>query len=649
MSTLEAALAWAARGFRVFPIRAWTKDQPLFEGWQHHATTDAEQIRQWWISNGVVHDHNIGCLTTGMVVVDGDPKKDGINSALLKLGLGFDTLIVRTPTEGLHWYFAGPDSANSVGKLAAGVDVRSHNGYVLAPGSKRLDGAYSLEVDLPLATVPDSVRAGLRAPEERQEQIVAEGLELDRPDAIALALSLLQRAEPAIEGMGGDAHTYETACKVRDLGVSDEVCWSLMLEEWNPRCEPPWDADELRVKIQNAYDSATGQAGAKHPALQLDGIQVPEIVAPATILPPAAGGFGNAIGQMSIPPRDWRMARTLLRGLVTILTAPGGASKSTVVLTIAAHKALGRDFAGLSIKKGKSVIYNSEDDLEEQSRRLNAICSHYGFDFDEVRSQIYLLDRNAISLKLTENNPPVVNSSHVNFLIEACSDPDCDFLALDPFVSLLSTSEDDNQAMDYVMDVVKIVAREAKVAVMLVDHSKKPQGAISQAGDMASGRGASSKSYAARIFLTLTTASKEDCEQHNIPEEDRHAYVRLDDAKMNMALASGKPLWLKKHGVKLFSGDEVGVVAPVDLSVNDAFLRQQMASVFLAEMTGKGAGWLALQQAVAVLQAADPLYARLSALVVKSRIARFLAQPVEIEGNRVSCVNDGKVAKIVLE
>lgn len=637
MSMLEAALAWAARGFRVFPIREWSKNQPLFEDWQVHATTDPAQIRLWWTDPlGVtVPRHNIGCVTTGMVVVDGDPKKDGINSALSTLALGFDTLIVRTPTGGLHWYFNGPDSANSVSKLAPGVDVRSHNGYVLAPGSRRLDGDYTLEIDLPLATVPATVLAGLTAPLERPEQVVAEGLELDRPDAIEMATLLLQRAEPAIEGMGGDQHTYQTACKVRDLGVSDEMCWGLMLEEWNPRCMPPWDADELRVKVQNAYDYATGQAGARHPALQLDGIQVPEAVAqPEEPMPPIAG-FGNAVYQQDIPARDWRMNRILLREMITLVTAPGAAMKSTLALTMAAHKAVGKDFSGFATKQGKSVIYNAEDNLLEQSRRLNAICIHYGLDFNEVRSQIYLLDRDAINLKLTENNPPVLNGSHVNFLIQACSDPECDFLALDPFISLISSNENDNQTMDYVMDVVRIVAKQAQVAVMLVDHASKP-GTTSQAGDMTSSRGASAKPYAARVGLTLTTASEKDCEERSIPTSDRHMYVRLDDAKMNLTLASGNPVWFKKHGVKLFHGDEVGVMSPVDLSANADHLRQHMGSLFLAEMTGRGAATLAIQQAVGLLQGADPLYGALPPGTVKSRIVRYLAMPVEIDGNRVS-------------
>jgi P4 family phage/plasmid primase-like protien len=53
---------------------------------------------------------------------------------------------------------------------------------------------------------------------------------------------------------------------VGDLGVSEETCLDLMLEHYNGRCEPPWDADELADKVHNAYRyrrSAVGSATAE--------------------------------------------------------------------------------------------------------------------------------------------------------------------------------------------------------------------------------------------------------------------------------------------------------------------------------------------------------------------------------------------------
>ncbi|WP_344319469.1 bifunctional DNA primase/polymerase, partial [Nocardia ninae] len=44
----EAALQAAARGWHVFPLRPNAKTPALQGSWQGHATTDPDQIRQWW-------------------------------------------------------------------------------------------------------------------------------------------------------------------------------------------------------------------------------------------------------------------------------------------------------------------------------------------------------------------------------------------------------------------------------------------------------------------------------------------------------------------------------------------------------------------------------------------------------------------------
>ena len=62
----------------------------------------------------------------------------------------------------------------------------------------------------------------------------------------------LEQHAPAIQGDGGDQHTYNTCCSVvigYDLTV-DEAC--AVLRDWNTRCEPPWSDVELRAKVSNA-------------------------------------------------------------------------------------------------------------------------------------------------------------------------------------------------------------------------------------------------------------------------------------------------------------------------------------------------------------------------------------------------------------
>jgi hypothetical protein len=62
----------------------------------------------------------------------------------------------------------------------------------------------------------------------------------------------LAAVPPAIEGCGGDAHTFALVCKlVRGFALDDATALAL-LTEWNAGCVPPWSERELLAKIRNA-------------------------------------------------------------------------------------------------------------------------------------------------------------------------------------------------------------------------------------------------------------------------------------------------------------------------------------------------------------------------------------------------------------
>lgn len=139
---LERALALARRGFRVFPLRENANKPPLIDDFPTLATTDEAQIRQWWTQRPRA---NIGISTNGLCVIDADPKRGGLsNLAVLEAENGpIGGMRVRTPSGGLHIYTVpNRPVANSVDKLAPGIDVRGQGGYVAGPGSVRSDGAY---------------------------------------------------------------------------------------------------------------------------------------------------------------------------------------------------------------------------------------------------------------------------------------------------------------------------------------------------------------------------------------------------------------------------------------------------------------------------------------------------------------------------
>lgn len=69
---------------------------------------------------------------------------------------------------------------------------------------------------------------------------------------------LIAAGGSAIEGEGGDAQTLYVARAVGwDFGLSESLCYSLLLDVYNPKCEPEWDEAALAEKVHNAYSYST--------------------------------------------------------------------------------------------------------------------------------------------------------------------------------------------------------------------------------------------------------------------------------------------------------------------------------------------------------------------------------------------------------
>jgi hypothetical protein len=124
-----AALRYAARGWRVLPLRG--KVPLAGSNGCHGATTDRGAISDW--PPGV----NVGIATGhGFVVLDVDPRHGGID-ALEELERRYGelpaTAAVESGGDGWHYYFAAAGLGCS--KLFPGLDLKGAGGYVVAPPS----------------------------------------------------------------------------------------------------------------------------------------------------------------------------------------------------------------------------------------------------------------------------------------------------------------------------------------------------------------------------------------------------------------------------------------------------------------------------------------------------------------------------------
>lgn len=162
---LDAAMTYAEKGYRVFPVREWDpfcdgKDclckAPLVAHGFQEATRDPVKIRRWW---SIWPQANIG-IATGLGsadVLDVDVHSgDGYESLriLITAGLGQGWCrAVSTPSGGRHLYFAGTDQRNGSIRRC-NLDFRSTGGYVLAPPSRVHRGTYEVLGERPGTGLP---------------------------------------------------------------------------------------------------------------------------------------------------------------------------------------------------------------------------------------------------------------------------------------------------------------------------------------------------------------------------------------------------------------------------------------------------------------------------------------------------------------
>ncbi len=76
------------------------------------------------------------------------------------------------------------------------------------------------------------------------------------------ARAYLKACPAAISGSGGHAITFVTAQKlVRGFSLTEEEAFSLLANDWNPRCQPPWPESALRRKVHEAMRSGRHATG----------------------------------------------------------------------------------------------------------------------------------------------------------------------------------------------------------------------------------------------------------------------------------------------------------------------------------------------------------------------------------------------------
>ncbi|MFZ5446992.1 MAG: phage/plasmid primase, P4 family [Myxococcota bacterium] len=304
---MKAASVYARLGWSVVPLHSAIAGvcscargaecpnagkHPRIKEWELEASADAAVIAGWvtrWPTG------NVGIATgsiSGFFALDVDPKNDGpaTLAALIAVhGPLPETVEARTGSGGSHYLFRMPEFA--VGNRAAfrdangvklvGLDVRGDGGQIVVAPSVSAKGVYTW-VRPPwktkIAPAPAWLLEALRRPARVAAPTpsapeVRPSFPPASPEVLEAARDALAEHGPAIEGQGGDEHTFIAgALLAHDFALTEEEAWPLLVE-WNETCQPPWSLDDLAAKLRGGAKYATREFGCRRTLDLVDAVR----------------------------------------------------------------------------------------------------------------------------------------------------------------------------------------------------------------------------------------------------------------------------------------------------------------------------------------------------------------------------------------
>lgn len=367
--------------------------------------------------------------------------------------------------------------------------------------------------DLPVPELVESAPTALIAVEDQGTPATPELLEHVR--------ERLRQLGPAIEGQGGDQHTFRACAMVcRGYALNDAEATQL-LSEWNATCVPPWDGDELRTKMDNAANYGQGDEGeARAEWASLGGIKTALLAAaPQPITPTHAGlvalfsGAGSsplpaeptadpgsyfaALQQASIDivnhqgatnstaeespfftsarslfagadlPPSWLVEKLIVDGGFAVIATEPKSAKTWLATELSIAVALGSLAIGKYQAKRKKVAYFYTEDMRDAIKtRVRALCAGRGLSVDALADTFHAQPRGkSIDLTKLEDCARIIASCRMI--------GDVGLLVLDPLRNIHTGEEDKADAMSAVFRNLRMIGTLLDCTILIVHHAAK--------------------------------------------------------------------------------------------------------------------------------------------------------------------------------
>jgi hypothetical protein len=521
MNTLETALEYAQRGWRVIPIRPGEKRPPI-TSWQTAATTDPETITTWY--TGQYTNHGIGIATgptSGIFVLDIDDKEhsrgyDTLNDLETQHSPLPETLTVITGSGGNHLYFTHPADQlirNDAGRrLGPGLDIRGEGGQVVAPGSTHPNGTtYEFDIEtehLEPAPAPQWLLDLLKDPEPTPAPTSAPNVTQDNTNGPAARYNNRTNWEHLLNDDGwtlaftdraGEQHWVRPG-KDPSEGTSATVGYQGQDFLRVFTSSIPWLPEGAYSRF--GYYAARQHSGDRSAAARhLYTIENRAIETSLHNFQPAHPPTPEPepedrleLAHLINWDRFWNTDKTdeewlawplIPRGRAIALYAPAKAGKSTVLLAVVAALAAGQPILGGYTAPPARCLYidmeMTEADLHERLTELG-----YGPDSDLTNLHYALLP----------SLPPMDTIEGAKALLDLVHHTQAEFVAIDTFGRAVEGDEDKADTVRAFYRHTGLALKAAGITYLRTDHSGK---------DTAKGqRGSSAKNDDVDLVWKLT-------------------------------------------------------------------------------------------------------------------------------------------------
>jgi hypothetical protein len=432
-SLLNAALSYAARGWRVCPLYEPLADgkcscrrpdcgspgkHPRTKHGLKDATADPACIHTWWSD---WPNANIAIVTgqdSGLVVLDVD-RPEILN------GWQSDTLTAHTG-KGRHFYFSlnGATAKNSVSKLASGLDLRGDGGYVVAPPSRHASGATYTWRDF--NTDPQPVPAWLL-----QSNPIPEG---QRNETLFRIASAMRGKAKDVEEIAAELHFVNST-----------------------RCVPPLQDNEVQKIVESSMRYESEVVLSTHSPCA--GMPLPALLARTRQEP------------------DWIIPGLLKRNnTMFIVGEPKRACKSWLLANLAWDLSEGEPIWGvhhskkgfLFVPKGPMrVVYFSQEDAEDDFQDRAEIIAKTG---REPNDNFWFVPKNLQMTLDSENGVRLIE----NELDAAAQARPLDLIILDPLRRVLQGDESNSERIAEVWRTVDVWSQKFNCSFIVAHHVVKP-------------------------------------------------------------------------------------------------------------------------------------------------------------------------------